>query len=64
MRSPVVMSANKDAHYTVLLGAPDNEFYRASLIALDIDHFPNGASAQVNPHYQIRDMPIARESAR
>lgn len=64
MRSPVVMSPANDGHYTVLLGAPDNEFRAASLIALDIDHFPNGASAQVNPHYQIRDMPIAKESAR
>jgi hypothetical protein len=64
MRSPVVMSPANDGHYTVLLGAPDNEFRAASLVALDIDHFPNGASAQVNPHYQILDMPIARESVR
>lgn len=54
---------NHDGKTELYLTGIDNQYRMATMVMLDLDNAA-GASAQTNPHYQILDMPVAKERAK
>lgn len=54
---------DNDGKDEVLFTGVDNGFKAATLVVLDLDKI-SGASRELNPKYQILDMPVATERAR